>query len=159
MTYQTAEFKTLIASRHSSNNVTAFLASSEPALSRITRRNVVVIDDEPSTVNLLRCYFQHYGISVRVFANPFDAVSWFETYGAIVDLVFLEMNNSHMDGEFCFALLQNIKSDVRVALMSGGPNRDMVQSLLDEGALCFFQKPFDYPAVIHWALNDGIRRH
>jgi len=68
-------------------------------------------------------------------------------------LVFLDMKNPDMDGEYCFALLQSINPEVRIALMSGGVDVRIVNELLEEGALRFFSKPFDFPSLIAWTMQ------
>lgn len=117
-----------------------------------------MIDDEPVILNLMSTFLQPLGIEVHIFTNPFDAIGWFEVHWSTVDLIFLDMKNPQMDGEYCFALLQSIDSDARIALMSGGADSVTIQELLEEGALRFFPKPFDFSAVTKWALCEGMGR-
>ena len=120
---------------------------------------VLVIDDEASILNLMRDFLKPHDIKVQLFTNPFDALQWFELHWSNVDLIFLDMKNPHMDGEYCFALLQSIDSEARIALMSGGVDSAIIEELLEEGALRFFQKPLDFQAVIKWALYHGMGKH
>ena len=118
---------------------------------------VLVIDDETSILDLMTKFLDLCGIATRCFANPYRALHWYKSNWESVDLIFLDMKNPHMNGEHCFALLQSINPEAQVALMSGNSEVEIVNELLEEGALRFFSKPFGFPKVVSWTMAQ-IRR-
>ncbi len=118
---------------------------------------VLVIDDESSILDLMTKFLSLCGITTKGFANPYRALHWYKNNWESVDLIFLDMKNPHMNGEHCFALLQSINPEVRVALISGSADADTVNELLEEGALRYFPKPFDFPSVMSWTIVQITR--
>ena len=113
---------------------------------------VMIIDGELWLVTLLKIYLARYGVKVRGFDEPQQAIEWYEAHQSEVSLVLLNMKCQTMGGEECFCQLRGITSSLRIALMSHSADRIVVQALIRSGALVHFQKPFYLPDVIEWVL-------
>jgi DNA-binding NtrC family response regulator len=113
----------------------------------------MVIDDDVSILDLFKKFFILDGVNVQVVPNPRHAVFWYKEHWKQIELVFLDMKNPSMSGEDCFRILRVINPQVHIALISGNVEADIVEELMQEGALRFFPKPFHYPTVISWALR------
>ena len=114
---------------------------------------VVVIDDESSVVELMECFLKLYGITVKGFTDPCEAIDWHEEHWRDVELVFLDMCSPVMNGEDCFPILRSMDPNLPIVLMSGGVDSEIVDELIAQGALCFFPKPFHFPSIAAWVLH------
>ena len=112
--------------------------------------NILVIDDEPFLVDLAKKFLEMNGFIVNGFCNALEAVNWFEEHYREIDLVIMDMKMPAMNGTLCFEKLCAINSSVRVVVLSGYLQDDSVHSLLQKGAVKFFQKPLKYPDLVKW---------
>ncbi len=113
----------------------------------------MVIDDDSCTVDLMVSFLALYGVAVKGFTNPCNAVEWFEVHSSETALVFLDMCNPIMNGEDCFPILRSIDPCEEIVLISGRVDPAIVNGLMEQGALCFVPKPFDFPTLVGWILH------
>ncbi len=154
-----ALFTNALAQRNYYAELSPYLFPLQAEHEKLPKRYVLVIDDDQTILSLMRRFLGLFGLCHRTFADPRNALLWYSKHWGSVDLVFLDMKNPFLDGEDCFAELQRINSDVNVALMSGGVDKLLIDQLLQDGALRFFAKPFDFSAAMQWAKSIAVRRH
>ena len=111
---------------------------------------ILVIDDEPYLVDLALTFLKRNGMQGIGFTNPNEAVIWYRTHHTEVDLIVLDMKMPELNGAECFDLLKAIDSEASIAILSGYSHDEAAQSVLDKGAIHFFQKPLKYPELMYW---------
>jgi len=119
-----------------------------------TGGTIMLIDDEPTLVDLGSQFITRAGHNVKGFTKCQDALRWFSEHKDEVELVILDMKMPDIDGPTCFAELRRIRPDIRVAILSGYVDDDIAQDLMAHGALKFFHKPLKYPELIAWIGDE-----
>ncbi len=113
------------------------------------RRRVLVVDDEPTIVEMLVELLERDGrFEVRSASTGFEAgllTKEFHPHIIILDYMLPDINGN--------AVVRSVRSDpslqdVRIIIVSGVVNREDVQSLLDSGADDFMQKPFSIENLV-----------
>ena len=117
------------------------------------RGKVLVIDDEPTLVELTTVFLEKAGIEAVGFDSSTEAISWYRKHSSEIDLVILDMKMPKMDGAACFKELKRINPGAQVVILSGYIQDEAAQRLLDQGAITFFQKPLKYPELTKWVAN------
>lgn len=111
---------------------------------------ILVIDDEPYLVDLALTFLKRNGMQGIGFTNPNEAILWYRTHHTEVDLIVLDMKMPDLNGAECFELLKTIDPQASIAILSGYSHDEAAQSVLDKGAIRFFQKPLKYPELMLW---------
>lgn len=113
------------------------------------KRKVLVVDDEPDIVDIIRQGLLDDGrFEIKVAANGFDAGMMVKEYRP--DLIVLDVNLPDINGkEVCHRVRadQNLE-EVRIICISGEVMEDRIQELKLAGADDFVQKPFDIDVLI-----------
>ena len=136
--------------------------SSQPV--RSGRGNVLVVDDQADTRDLLRDGLARRGYVVEV-AETADEVLAMLTSRAF-DVVVTDMRLDGMSGIELCARVERGWPDVPVMLLTGFGSLDAAVAAMRAGAFDFIQKPVDFDAldlalaraVQHHALRDEVRR-
>jgi len=84
------------------------------------------------------------GCVVKRCANGREAVDFYRSSYKEVDLVILDLVMPELNGKEALVYLQHINPHVKVLLSSGYSIDGDAQSILQQGALGFLQKPFHY---------------
>lgn len=105
-------------------------------------KTVLVVDDEPSIVEVLQEHLQAAGYRVLVARDGRAAVDVAAAEPGMIDLIFLDLSMPVMDGTEAFPHLQRARPDAKVVIASGYDLDARAQRLLDRGAHRFVQKPF-----------------
>jgi CheY-like chemotaxis protein len=108
----------------------------------MTRKSILVVDDEPSVRKLLAAVLRQAGFSVRVAASGEEAVGLYGQHRDDIDLVLLDVRMDAMSGPDTFAALRRIEPRVRCCFMSGHAGDYSANELLALGARHVFSKPF-----------------
>ena len=90
---------------------------------------------------------QTFGLIATGAIDGHDGVAQFQKNPAAYDLVLLDMFMPGMNGEPSLVALRAIKPDVRVLLMSGYTEGDVLRRLGGAGRLAFIAKPFTRTAL------------
>lgn len=108
---------------------------------------IMVVEDEPQLRDVARRMLESLGYTVTTFESGDQAVSYFKTEHANVDLVILDMVMPVMSGRETFRLLREIEPNVKALLASGYSLDGDAQAILDDGVLGFIQKPYGREAL------------
>jgi signal transduction histidine kinase len=103
---------------------------------------ILVVDDEEGVRNFAEQALKRLGYEVDIFADGRSAVEHFRAHHAEIDLVLLDLIMPDLDGEGTFVLMQEIDPAVRVVVASGFHREKIMNTLLEQGALGFVNKPF-----------------
>lgn len=113
------------------------------------KRRVLVVDDEPTIVDMLVELLERDGrFEVQTAATGFDA--GLRTKEFQPDIIVLDYKLPDIDGN---GVIRSIRSDpsvsdVKIIIVSGVVSREDVESLLECGADDFMQKPFNIEHLV-----------
>lgn len=115
------------------------------ALSQESRPTVMVVEDEPDTVKLLKQVLRMGGYDVLSALNGAEALRKISDHP--VDLVMLDLMMPDMDGWETYRQIRKL-SDVPVIVVSAIHNKDEVVRALQMGADDYLTKPFSNAEVV-----------
>jgi two-component system cell cycle sensor histidine kinase/response regulator CckA len=108
---------------------------------------VLVADDEESVRSTTALMLRKLGFEVALAADGREAVEIFRAEPDRFTLVLMDLTMPHLDGEQAFAELRQIREDVRVVLMSGFNEQEVISRFSGKGMGGFLQKPFAYEGL------------
>ena len=114
------------------------------AIMGTTSRHVLVADDEPAIVEMIRDILEEYGFHVVTAANGAEALRLVEE--AEPEVVLLDMNMPVLDGEGFVAAIRERGLRVPVVIMTAGSSAKRWAAEL--GAEGYLSKPFDLSNLI-----------
>jgi two-component system cell cycle sensor histidine kinase/response regulator CckA len=106
-----------------------------------------VLDDEEPVREVAARMPHRLGCEVATFASGFEAVDHLSQAPQALDLVVLDMIMPMLDGKATFHASRKLQANLPVILVSGYNLEGAAEELLDEGAVCFLQKPFALTAL------------
>ncbi len=115
---------------------------------RIAKARVLVIDDEQDVRDLLGDMLRRAGCTVRTCQDGVEAIAVFTRAWREIDVVILDMVLPKLGGRDIFAALRRVDPNVNVLLVSGYSLDGDTQSLLDDGARGFLEKPFHLSTLL-----------
>jgi two-component system, cell cycle sensor histidine kinase and response regulator CckA len=101
--------------------------------------SILIVDDEDPVRNVLCVSLIHLGYNVDIAASGSEAIQKFRDKGCDYDLIILDMLMPGFSGDEVFFQLKEIRSEVRVLVISGYSSESAVQKILDNGGLGFIQ--------------------
>ncbi len=113
----------------------------------IDRKNILVVDDEPSWLKVLRYFLENKGYAVRTVSSGVEALQALQTYHP--DIILSDVRMPEMNG---FDLLDTIRktpevSSTPVIFFSAIDDYDARKTAKDLGAVDYIVKPFDQEEV------------
>ncbi len=105
--------------------------------------NVLVVDDEESVRVLSARLFERMGFAVELANDGREAVELFAADPQKFDLVLLDLTMPRLDGEETFRQLRHLRPGVRVILVSGFNQQEVMTRFAGKGLAGFLQKPFE----------------
>jgi PAS domain S-box-containing protein len=120
-------------------------------------KRVLVVDDEDVVRYLAVDLLSNLGYETIPAEDGQAAIEIAQEQTEDIDLVLLDLVMPNLSGEETFRKLREIVPDVPVIILSGYSRNQKVQSLLDEGANGFIQKPYNFQELtgtIHSVLDD-----
>ena len=104
---------------------------------------LLVIDDEPAILDLLRMVGTDAGLRVWTARRGDEGVELHRRHRGAISLVLCDVRMPGLDGPATVAWLRQSAPDVRFCFMTGGSGGHTAESLISLGALRLFDKPFD----------------
>jgi putative two-component system response regulator len=119
----------------------------------ITDASLLIVDDEPVNVKLLKMTLSHYGYTdVRATTDSRTVHSLVTERSA--DLVLLDVNMPHLDGFEVLAQLMALGADAPTVLMLTAQDTvDYKVKALSGGARDYLSKPFEFPEMLARVRN------
>jgi CheY-like chemotaxis protein len=114
---------------------------------------ILIVDDEEIVAKITAKHLLNAGYNVDVYTDSTAALSFFKVHHSTISLVIMDMVMPKMDGFAMFHALRKINPAVRSILTSGFSDTGTVQTLLNDGAKLFLQKPFQQDELI-----DAVRK-
>ncbi len=127
--------------------LTAHAASVEPdqrkaALIDGKGKTILVVDDEPSILELLRDIFADVNFEVIEALNPMHGIELYRRHYDKVAMVVLDFSMPGMDGKAAFEELVKINAGVKVLLCSGYSEEEMKSAFGEIHPSAFIKKPY-----------------
>ncbi len=111
------------------------------------RTSVLVVDDEPLILDIVRMMIEGLGFTALVAADGSEGLKLVEKYGQDIFLVLLDLNMPGMDGWQTITALRLLAPELRVALASGYEiTQAMCQEHLDR-PWTIMNKPYIYDTL------------
>ena len=114
---------------------------------------VLVVDDEETVRSTAALMLRKMGFDVTIAMDGLEAVRIFSAKPTAYALVLMDLTMPHLDGREAYVELRRVRADVRVVMMSGFNEREVIEQFAGEGPAGFVQKPFVFEA-----LSDAVRR-
>jgi CheY-like chemotaxis protein len=124
----------------------------EQATSR--KPSLLIVDDEPMALTLLRQILTDAGYDVTIAQSGFKCLDLFQREPLAYDVVFLDLSMPFMDGEETFQRLQRFFSRVDVVLMAGFIDKNRLERMMNAGLRGFLAKPFGAEEIL--ALTKSV---
>jgi CheY-like chemotaxis protein len=122
---------------------------------------VMIVDDEPITVESLSEWLRTLGHRVDSFTDPVAALEYFRRHYREIDVVVLDMVMPRMSGQEVFEAMRAIKPSVKVLLASGHTGMGDSGVLTIGGYAGFLRKPVGQAEIageLERALTPGNER-
>jgi PAS domain S-box-containing protein len=114
---------------------------------------ILVVDDEASVRSTAALMLKKLGFDVTLAADGLAAVQIFAANPAGYVLVLMDLTMPHLDGRDAYSEMRRVRDDVRVVMMSGFNEQEVVSQFAGKGVIGFLQKPFLFEA-----LQEAVRR-
>jgi PAS domain S-box-containing protein len=114
---------------------------------------VLVVDDEETVRSTAALMLRKMGFDVALAADGREAVQIFAANPAGYALVLMDLTMPHLDGREAYAELRRVRDDVRVVMMSGFNEQEVISQFSGKGLVGFLQKPFLFET-----LGDTVRQ-
>lgn len=114
---------------------------------------VLVVDDEETVRSTAALMLRKMGFDVALAADGREAVQIFAANPTGYALVLMDLTMPHLDGREAYAELRRVRDDVRVVMMSGFNEQEVISQFSGKGLVGFLQKPFLFET-----LNDTVRK-
>jgi CheY-like chemotaxis protein len=116
-------------------------------------QTILVADDEPEIVDLVRMFLEWEGYAVAEASDGEQALA--QAQAIVPDLIFLDVRMPKMNG---LDVLERLQADpalagIPVVMLSVVTTNHRVQTALEKGAVAFLPKPFELPEM----RQDGRR--
>ncbi len=104
-------------------------------------KRILVVDDEPDVLKVVGTILEQSGFDVLCASDGQEAIEVFQEDPHAIDCVLLDLSMPKLDGEETFRELQRIRQDVRVVLISGYSEKEMLDRFEGAGIAGVLQKP------------------
>jgi DNA-binding NtrC family response regulator len=102
----------------------------------MTAKSLLLVDDEPALLGLLKTFLERHGHRVRACDNPAAALELVEAEPLAFDLVVSDLTLAGMTGEEMIERMQAASPQLRAVIASGYPYQPRLAGVE------FLQKPF-----------------
>lgn len=119
--------------------------------------HILVVDDEPSLLQLIDKYLSRLGYHVEACRSGEEAWKRFSEDPARAELVIADLNLPDMSGEELVRRILELHPSVHVLICSGYPFDVSTLDLADASRVSFLQKPF-LPVMLAEAIESLLRK-
>ncbi|MHA2249736.1 MAG: hybrid sensor histidine kinase/response regulator [Candidatus Kariarchaeaceae archaeon] len=127
-----------------------------PEIIELDNINILLVEDDDLIVPYLTDYLQEMGANIDVAYHPRDAMSIIDEKGLEIDLLLSDIVLPEIDGVNLATQITNKYPRIKVILMSGYPESDLVDDFNIDLKFPFIQKPFvddDLIKIIDQVMN------
>jgi two-component system, NtrC family, response regulator HydG len=110
--------------------------------------NIVIIDDEIILCEILDMFLSSEGYAVKSFYNSNSAYEHITNNNEIPDLVIIDYNIPEFSGIDILKKLKIKYSDIKIVMMSGSADKQIMLECYKHGVETFIKKPFKPEQII-----------
>jgi len=110
-------------------------------------RSILLVDDEALIRSSIKRMLQRLGYDVVPAESGERAVQIYRESAKQISLVILDFVMPGMDGAETFAHIKELNPEAKVVISSGYSKDGNIETLLEQGAVGFLQKPFDIEQI------------
>ncbi|NOS78303.1 MAG: response regulator [Nitrospira sp.] len=128
---------------------------------------ILIVDDEPSIVQLCRALLQPEGYTILEADGSSDALKICAKHEGPIDVLLTDLvlpppgfqlassSNEfpHVHGHELAMRAATMRQGLRIILMSGNPDKELTSHGIKRGTLPFLQKPFERAALLQLILD------
>ncbi len=103
-------------------------------------KNIILIDDEPDVLEILKEFLEYLDHNVDPFENPKLALEKFSQKN--YDILITDINLPEIDGYELISKIRKIDSDIPIVIISGYIDDFQKENILKKGANAYIEKPF-----------------
>ena len=122
-------------------DLSGFVRPKTSADSARAKQSILVVDDEPMALTLVKRILTEAGYDVVTAQSGFECLDLFRQHPYGFNLVLLDLTMPFMDGEETFQRLREIRADMPVALCTGFVQQEKLDRLMSAGLAGFLRKP------------------
>jgi len=111
--------------------------------SEVKKPIVLVVDDEESVRNIAVRMLQRIGYDAVAAADGQAGIDYFRQHAGTIAGVLIDMTMPNMTGEAACLAIRAIDPSVRIVVMSGHAEEEMLQRMAYLNLAGFLQKPFN----------------
>ncbi|MCP5048853.1 MAG: response regulator [bacterium] len=115
--------------------------------------NVMLIDDDPGSLECMTCALQLYGYDVAAYELPDEAIAAYDP--KITDLIITDYHLAGASGLDIIKAIRKKNKDAPIIVVSGGIRKNVEPPALKAGATAFFSKPLDIAQLIVKIISLG----
>ena len=119
----------------------------EAAPQSASPRGVLVVDDEPTLLQMLEIALRQLGFTVWTASSGQEAVEVLRRHQPDIQLVLLDVLMPGLDGPQTLQMLRRVDPQVRCCFMSGSTGKYSEEDLVGFGAVGVLRKPFSLAEV------------
>jgi DNA-binding response OmpR family regulator len=125
--------------------------------SLLRRKKILVVEDEPEFLDLLRLRFKEEGFAIATATNGIDAVK--KARSLIPDLVLLDVMLPELDGFAVCEILRNdaATADIPIIMVTGLSGQMSKCAGIESGATDFVTKPITPDAIVS-KVKERLRK-
>ncbi|MDP8229434.1 MAG: response regulator [Candidatus Electryoneaceae bacterium] len=112
----------------------------------MSKLKILLVDDEPDILNVLRLHLSNFGYEIRTALNGSEAIRQIQ-HSDPPNVVFLDYVLPQYDGMQLLRLMKQQVPSIVVVMMSGKATEDVARECLSYGAFDYIQKPFTLERV------------
>ena len=122
--------------------------SSQIAEVKGSAQQILVIDDEEISIEIVEAILSDHGHKVYCETSPLRALEYYDMHHANINLVLLDMTMPELNGTEVLKKIRRIDNDQRVVIFSGHSPDGAVNDLMALGNVTFLQKPFNVEQIL-----------
>jgi signal transduction histidine kinase/FixJ family two-component response regulator len=103
---------------------------------------ILLVEDEPSVLEVAQCTLEQLGYTVLACVGPGEALRVFREHAVEIDLLVTDVVMPRMNGKELATRIQSIRSDVLVLFTSGFSERILTEQGVVQGDVQFLNKPY-----------------
>ena len=121
----------------------------------MSKKNIVIIDDENEILSMLEKFLSREGYSVKTFNNPLTAIS---ALPKDTDIILLDIMMPQMNGLDALPKLIEKSANAKVLMMTAYSTLDKVLKAHRHGADDYIMKPFPSLNVLSKKINEMLSK-
>ena len=122
---------------------------------KMSKKNIVIIDDEDEILNMLEKFLTRSGYNVKTFNNPVNAIAGLSRD---TDIVLLDIMMPQMNGLDALPKLLEKNKNVKVLMMTAYSTLDKVLKAHREGADDYIMKPFSSLDALGKKIDEMLKK-